>query len=87
MARPATGGEYLEEARQAMATAKTAAELRSAQAVLLRLELGLSLAATPDERSAAPLPPPVGCGVSFVPSPVKNAHPDAVSATCATART
>ena len=46
MARPGTGGEHLEEARQAMATAKTAAELRSAQAVLLPLELGLSLADT-----------------------------------------
>ena len=46
MARPATGGEHIDEARQAMATAKTADELRAAQAVLLPLELGLSLADT-----------------------------------------
>ena len=46
MARPATGGEHINEARQAMATAKTADELRAAQAVLLPLELGLSLADT-----------------------------------------
>ena len=46
MARPATGGEHIEVARQAMARAKTADELRAAQAVLLPLELGLSLADT-----------------------------------------
>lgn len=46
MARPATGGEHINEARQAMAAAKTADELRAAQAVLLPLELGLSLADT-----------------------------------------
>ncbi len=46
MARPATGIEHIEAARQALKTAKTADELRVAQAVLLPLELGLSLADT-----------------------------------------
>ena len=43
MGRPATGGEHIKEARQALAAARTADELRAAQAVLLPLELGLSL--------------------------------------------
>ena len=46
MARPATGGEHINEARRATATAKTANELRATQAVLLPLELGLSSADT-----------------------------------------
>jgi len=46
MARPASGEEYLESARNAVRSAKTADELRSAQAVLLPLELGLSLEQT-----------------------------------------
>jgi len=46
MARPASGEEHLESARNAVRAAKTADELRSAQALLLPLELGLSLAQT-----------------------------------------
>ena len=46
MARKAGGVEQLAEAREALRTAKTAAELRAAQAVVLPLELGLSLAQT-----------------------------------------
>jgi len=43
MARPASGEEHLELARNAVRIAKTADELRSAQALLLPLELGLNL--------------------------------------------
>jgi len=43
MARTASGLEHLEAARQLLRRAKTADELRQAQAVLLPLELGLSL--------------------------------------------
>jgi len=46
MARKAGGVGQLAEAREALRTAKTAAELRAAQAVVLPLELGLSLAQT-----------------------------------------
>jgi transposase len=46
MARPASGEEHLELARNAVRIAKTADELRSAQALLLPLELGLSLEQT-----------------------------------------
>lgn len=46
MARPASGEEHLESARTAVRAARTADELRSAQAVLLPLELGLSLEQT-----------------------------------------
>ena len=46
MARKAGGVDQLAEAREALRTAKTAAELRAAQAVVLPLELGLSLAQT-----------------------------------------
>jgi transposase len=46
MARPAGGAEHVEAARQLLKTAKTAEELRRAQAVLLPLELGLSMQQT-----------------------------------------
>lgn len=46
MARPASGEEHLELARNAVRIAKTVDELRSAQALLLPLELGLSLEQT-----------------------------------------
>lgn len=43
MARTASGIEHLEAARELLRTARTAEQLRLAQAVLLPLELGLSL--------------------------------------------
>ncbi|MBF0567223.1 MAG: winged helix-turn-helix domain-containing protein [Nitrospirae bacterium] len=46
MARSASGAEQLELAKEALRTAKTADELRVAQAVVLPLELGLSLEQT-----------------------------------------
>ncbi len=46
MARPAGGTEHIEAAKGLLRAAKTAAELRQAQAVLLPLELGLSLEQT-----------------------------------------
>jgi len=46
MARPASGRAHIEAARQLLRQAKTAQELRQAQAVLLPLELGLSLEQT-----------------------------------------
>ena len=46
MARKASGVEQLGLARELLRTAKTADELRTAQAVLLPLELGLSLEQT-----------------------------------------
>jgi transposase len=46
MARKAGGTDQLESARELLRTAKTAEELRTAQAVLLPLELGLSLEQT-----------------------------------------
>ena len=46
MSRPASGEEQAEWARELLTTAKTAEELRQAQAILLPLELGLSLAQT-----------------------------------------
>ena len=46
MARKAGGEDQLESARALLRTAKTADELRAAQAVLLPLELGLSLEQT-----------------------------------------
>ena len=46
MARTAGGRDQLEVARAAIRSAKTADELRIAQAVLLPLELGLSIAQT-----------------------------------------
>ena len=46
MARRATGQEHVEAARALLRHAKTADELRTAQAVLLPLELGLSLEQT-----------------------------------------
>ena len=46
MARHASGVEHLDEARALMQQAKTADELRTAQAVLLPLVLGLSLEQT-----------------------------------------
>lgn len=49
MARRATGREHVEAARALRRNAKTADELRTAQAVLLPLELGLSL----DQTAAA----------------------------------
>lgn len=46
MARQASGKEHLEAARKLLKKARTADELRLAQAVLLPLELGLSLEQT-----------------------------------------
>lgn len=46
MGRRASGGELLEQARACLAQAKTVEELRQAQAVVLPLELGLSLEET-----------------------------------------
>jgi transposase len=46
MARKAGGADQLVSARELLRTAKTADELRTAQAVLLPLELGLSLELT-----------------------------------------
>ena len=46
MARPASGSEHIEAARKLLKTARTADELRLAQAVLLPLELGLSIEQT-----------------------------------------
>lgn len=46
MARTAGGADQLASARELLRVAKTADELRAAQAVLLPLELGLSLAQT-----------------------------------------
>lgn len=46
MARKASGADQLKTAKEALRTAKTADDLRVAQAVLLPLELGLSLKQT-----------------------------------------
>ena len=46
MARPPTGTEHLAAARALIAAARSADELRAAQAVLLPLELGLTLEQT-----------------------------------------
>jgi transposase len=46
MARPASGWEHIAAARKLLKAARTADELRLAQAVLLPLELGLSLEQT-----------------------------------------
>ncbi len=46
MARPARGAKPIEAAKELLHAAKMAAELRQAQAVLLPLELGLSLEQT-----------------------------------------
>jgi hypothetical protein len=46
MARKAGGADQVASARELLRTAKTADELRTAQAVLLPLELGLSLELT-----------------------------------------
>lgn len=46
MARKASGAEVLEQAKAGVAKAKTAQDLRQAQAVLLPLEFGLSLEQT-----------------------------------------
>lgn len=46
MARTASGAEHIEAARKLLKTARTADELRLAQAVLLPLELGLSIEQT-----------------------------------------
>ena len=53
MARPAGGVEHVVAARELLRSAKTAEELRRAQAVLLPLDLGLSL-----EQTAGPLDAP-----------------------------
>jgi hypothetical protein len=45
MARPASGADQIEAARASLKSAKTADQLRAAQAVLLPLELGLTLPA------------------------------------------
>jgi hypothetical protein len=46
MARPATGREFVKAAKERIASAKTVDALRSAQALLLPLEFGLSLEQT-----------------------------------------
>ena len=46
MSRPASGAQQLELARAQVKSARSAAQLRAAQAVLLPLELGLSLEQT-----------------------------------------
>lgn len=46
MARRASGGEWLEDAKACLAKARTVEELRQAQAVVLPLEFGLSLEQT-----------------------------------------
>ncbi len=46
MARPATGREFVEAAKERIAAAKTVDALRAAQALLLPLEFGLSLEQT-----------------------------------------
>jgi hypothetical protein len=46
MARPASGKECIEAARQLLKSARTAEDLRMAQAVLLPLEMGMSLEQT-----------------------------------------
>ena len=46
MARPATGNAHVEAARKLLKTARTVEEMRIAQAVLLPLDLGLSLEQT-----------------------------------------
>jgi len=46
MARPASGVEHVQAAKQLLRAAKTSDELRQAQAVLLPLELGLSIRQT-----------------------------------------
>ena len=46
MVRQATGGEVLERAKKLIVEARTVDELRQAQAVLLPLEFGLTLAQT-----------------------------------------
>lgn len=43
MARPASGKEVLAKAKEALAKARTAEELRQAQAVILPLEFGFSM--------------------------------------------
>ncbi|NTU53314.1 MAG: hypothetical protein HGA97_06370 [Chlorobiaceae bacterium] len=43
MARPASGKDVLATAKQALKTARTAEDLRLAQAVVLPLEYGLSM--------------------------------------------
>lgn len=46
MARLASGAEHVQAAKQLLRTAKTAEQLRQAQALLLPLELGLSIEQT-----------------------------------------
>jgi transposase len=46
MARPASGRDVLEQAKQAIASARTVEQLRQAQAVVLPLEFGLTLPQT-----------------------------------------
>jgi hypothetical protein len=48
--RPVSGQEVLPQAMEAMHTAKTASQLRQAQAVALLLLLGLSVSQTADYR-------------------------------------
>ena len=46
MSRPAKGQDVLEQAKKAIGSAKTAEELRAAQAVVLPLQFGLTIART-----------------------------------------
>jgi transposase len=54
MARPARGQDVLNQAKAAIARADTVDELRAAQAVVLPLEFGLSLAQTADAMGVSP---------------------------------
>lgn len=51
MARTASGADHLEWAREVLARARTAEQLRQAQAVVLPLDYGLSLRQTARDRS------------------------------------
>ncbi len=54
MARPAGGAEALERARHSIAAAKTVAQLRQAQAVVLPLDYGLSIEQTAQATGLSP---------------------------------
>lgn len=54
MSRPASGAEVLERAQQALRQAKTVEELRQAQAVLLPLQLKLSIEQTAQALGVTP---------------------------------
>ena len=67
MARTARGADSLESARQMLAGAQTAEQLRQAQAVVLPLDYGLSLS-KPRRSSAAPRRGPAACAIASWPA-------------------